>query len=747
MADKKSGWTPGWKTGGSSSSSTGSSGSGSSGNGSSAINGWTPGWKTESTNTSTSEVVDAITTDIKKPRRASNDIATPTYAQRIAADPTIKRLQEQKDTILSSKNPNDPLAKRGIAEIDRQIEEATKAASRSYAEKNESVPRNPITGNVQFLNPLVPFEDWGKQDIVPQSAMTPVANGWGTNPFTGEYDPSQYAGQYLPYNTEANNAQRAAEAVANPAAVESAAQREQAKAFVEAFADNGLHITGDTLDKLLTLQSQKKSILNSEGANDPRAQRGLAEIDRQMEAVLTPWLEENADAIADNYLGKMGVTIDGWDEASVILKKVLNFNDIDNQINDLSGKIAREVDPAKRAQLQADQDALLLQLDNARDNIEGGEDGGKEALKPVYESLNQVIEEMTNRYFNSADPTEKEQIYSALLLLNDRQAKLMSALGIEDRPFVNWEGRDELVSEYRRIRNTLNPTDQNGNKLTPEEALNYQLDIKNRLIEGDLLSGNGARSYSVGDWFANVINGTTENLASSLVSAPATTADFFIQNALGLTGKVTGKDYLNNNSGYDAIRNGIDAAYSISKELGDDAAESVERAKRGQNFAVRAGADILENGLQMGFDLGLAYVTGGSSLIPMGIRSFGGSAQEARDEGADINQQMAYGAVKAAIEVATEKMFDVAGFYGGGSMDGIGMMLALGRTKSKRALAPLLGRLAEVNGGSSLASVRAVTLGLEALGDPRAAEPLAKMLEKPGFSGWAVDDFRKLPPP
>ena len=84
--------------------------------------------------------------------------------------------------------------------------------------------------------------------------------------------------------------------------------------------------------------------------------------------------------------------------------------------------------------------------------------------------------------------------------------------------------------------------------------------------------------------------------------------------------------------------------------------------------------------------------------------------------------------------------------YGGGSMDGIGMMLALGRTKSKRALAPLLGRLAEVNGGSSLASVRAVTLGLEALGDPRAAEPLAKMLEKPGFSGWAVDDFRKLPP-
>ena len=84
--------------------------------------------------------------------------------------------------------------------------------------------------------------------------------------------------------------------------------------------------------------------------------------------------------------------------------------------------------------------------------------------------------------------------------------------------------------------------------------------------------------------------------------------------------------------------------------------------------------------------------------------------------------------------------------YGGGNMDGIGMQLALGRTKSPRALAPLLGRLAEIDEQSSLGKVRAVTLGLEALGDPRAAEPLAKMLEKPGFSGWSVDDFRKLPP-
>ncbi len=85
-------------------------------------------------------------------------------------------------------------------------------------------------------------------------------------------------------------------------------------------------------------------------------------------------------------------------------------------------------------------------------------------------------------------------------------------------------------------------------------------------------------------------------------------------------------------------------------------------------------------------------------------------------------------------------------YYGGGGMDAIGMQLSLGRTKSHCALSPLLEKLSEVNLSSPLAEVRAVTLGLEALGDPAAAEPLAKLLERPGFSGWAVDDFRKLPP-
>ena len=64
-------------------------------------------------------------------------------------------------------------------------------------------------------------------------------------------------------------------------------------------------------------------------------------------------------------------------------------------------------------------------------------------------------------------------------------------------------------------------------------------------------------------------------------------------------------------------------------------------------------------------------------------------------------------------------------------------IVALGRTRSPLALEPLLGELAKVNAGTPPAHVRALSLALEALGDPRAAPALAAALAKPGISGWA----------
>lgn len=71
-------------------------------------------------------------------------------------------------------------------------------------------------------------------------------------------------------------------------------------------------------------------------------------------------------------------------------------------------------------------------------------------------------------------------------------------------------------------------------------------------------------------------------------------------------------------------------------------------------------------------------------------------------------------------------------------------IVALGRTRDKRALAPLLDLVAKMDARSTFARFRAVTLALEALGDPAAACPLAELLQKPGIRGHAMTDVRTI---
>ena len=81
-----------------------------------------------------------------------------------------------------------------------------------------------------------------------------------------------------------------------------------------------------------------------------------------------------------------------------------------------------------------------------------------------------------------------------------------------------------------------------------------------------------------------------------------------------------------------------------------------------------------------------------------------------------------------------------------GSQPFNGFMLALGRTRDRKAVAPLLAQLAKVRPGTELKDVRMVTLALEALGDPAAARPLAELLRADGMHGYSVKDASVLPP-
>ena len=106
---------------------------------------------------------------------------------------------------------------------------------------------------------------------------------------------------------------------------------------------------------------------------------------------------------------------------------------------------------------------------------------------------------------------------------------------------------------------------------------------------------------------------------------------------------------------------------------------------------------------------------------------------------------------KERIEHVRRGSRDIGGFMGGGrAYSGCnpfdGFMLALGRTRDKRATAPLLAQLAKVQPGASLDEVRTVALAMEALGDHAAAEPLARLLCAEGMGGHAVAHVSDLPP-
>jgi len=86
------------------------------------------------------------------------------------------------------------------------------------------------------------------------------------------------------------------------------------------------------------------------------------------------------------------------------------------------------------------------------------------------------------------------------------------------------------------------------------------------------------------------------------------------------------------------------------------------------------------------------------------------------------------------------------GAFGGGNRSMDGFLVALGRTRDRRALAPLVARLEKVTAVDPVMALRGPTLALEALASPAAAPALARSLRQEGFRGFAVGDFRQLPP-
>lgn len=141
-------------------------------------------------------------------------------------------------------------------------------------------------------------------------------------------------------------------------------------------------------------------------------------------------------------------------------------------------------------------------------------------------------------------------------------------------------------------------------------------------------------------------------------------------------------------------RSAAQGAYKVSDQLAESGQADVERAKAGLGGLGRFAVDVGVGGVQLGADIAGGIVTGGGTMVPLLLRSYGGGAQEARQEGAGAGQAAAYGAASALTEVLTEKISSLGNIqtkaFGAGALDDIlegvvGAVERVGKTEAGRA--------------------------------------------------------------
>lgn len=170
-------------------------------------------------------------------------------------------------------------------------------------------------------------------------------------------------------------------------------------------------------------------------------------------------------------------------------------------------------------------------------------------------------------------------------------------------------------------------------------------------------------------------------------------------------------------------------AYAYSDKMNSEAEEHTIMAKDGVGTFGSMVVDAGIAGTQMAMDMGIAALTHTSALVPMAVRSFGGGATEARQAGADWEQQFAYGVGSAAVEILTEKIGNVAlpfgKMYGAGALDDL---IKAGIEKTARSNA---GRLA----------LTMLVTGLSEGGEELISSLLNPLLKKMTYDPDALQEF------
>lgn len=142
-------------------------------------------------------------------------------------------------------------------------------------------------------------------------------------------------------------------------------------------------------------------------------------------------------------------------------------------------------------------------------------------------------------------------------------------------------------------------------------------------------------------------------------------------------------------------RGAAQQSYAAADQLAASGQKDIDQAKTGLNGLGKFVVDVGVGGVQLGADIAGGVATGGGTMLPLLLRSYGGGAQEARQEGATAQQAAAYGAASALTEALTEKISSLGNFqtkaFGSGALDNVlegvvGAVERLGKTSTGRAL-------------------------------------------------------------